>query len=130
MLGRRLAPLLPLVLALLGAAAAQSDVVVPEAVLRHLAGDADVALLDCPPTLAPGREGRVLLCGRYEYGIRGFQMDMEHAAERLVAFGDWSADEGGTYTRTYLDADAGGRGVYHVGFHDGAVMLTYAPRGG
>lgn len=54
---------------------------------------------------------------------------MERAAARLVAFGDGSADDGDTYTRTYLDAAARDRGLYLVGFHDGAVMLTFSPRG-
>ena len=118
---------LTLVLVLLGAASAQTFA--PERILRHLAGDADIVLLQCPPTSSNARaSGRILLCGRYEYGVDGFQMDVERAAADLMAFGAWSDDDG-VYSRTYLDEEALDQGLFHVGYRNGAVMLTFYPRG-
>lgn len=120
--------LVPLAVAALlgGFAAAQRDHS-PEQSLRYVAGAADIALLPCPPELG-AEGGPIVLCGRYHYAFDQFQVDLSSSIGDLVPFGDWSAEDG-TFTRTFLDGDAATpAGLYHVGFRNGAVMLTYYPR--
>ena len=84
-------------------------------------------LLPCPPQLG-AHGGPIVLCGRSHYAFDQVQVDLSSSIGDLVPFGDGSAHDG-TFTRTLLDRDAAtSAGPYHVGFRNGAVMLTYYPR--